>query len=271
MAGLIADHASLIIESRQCFKIETIRNYKGIIRFIISIFVKSKITLRIIYKNTMLPANFHYVAKCPKCKARKKLLCLASGNTFGAQLWSDAMRHAPMMPSLSQIQKCEECGHFFFLGDVKLKTKSGYGGETGQLSYEDMKQAFLLLENEEMRPDHLFTLRLEFVHRFNDAFREMNVHHYGDEKTSMHPDERNETDWKLHRSNLKGLIEILGEDDMESKPLVAEFYRESGDFENCLRVLNSFETDNEFLKKLRDRMALKAKHKNCLVFEIINS
>ena len=216
----------------------------------------------------MLPAEFHYLAKCPKCDTGKKLLCLASGNTFGAQLWSDAMRHAPMLPQLSPIQKCEECGHFYFLRDVEMKNENGYGGETGKLSYEDAKQAFLVLEHERISPDNLFTLRFEFIHRFNDAFREIYKHHYGEEKTSTHPDDRCKTDWELHRSNLKEIIKLLDENKKDDQLLIAEFYREAGDFENSLRILERFEPEEEFLAKLKERMKKEVEKQNSLVFEI---
>ena len=48
--------------------------------------------------------------KCPFCGTKKELMTLVSGNTFGAVYWSDNKRIAPMLPTVSPVQKCSNCG-----------------------------------------------------------------------------------------------------------------------------------------------------------------
>ena len=48
----------------------------------------------------MNPAN-SLVVKCPHCGGKKELLQLISGNTLGAEQWSDAKQIAPMLPRVS--------------------------------------------------------------------------------------------------------------------------------------------------------------------------
>ena len=57
--------------------------------------------------------------ECPYCKAVKELMSLRSGNTFGGTHWSDTKRIYPMLPQNSDVQKCPECGKYYFLADAK--------------------------------------------------------------------------------------------------------------------------------------------------------
>lgn len=57
--------------------------------------------------------------ECPYCKAVKELTSLRSGNTCGGTHWSDTKRIYPMLPQNSDVQKCPECGKYYFLSDAK--------------------------------------------------------------------------------------------------------------------------------------------------------
>lgn len=48
----------------------------------------------------MLPGN-PQILTCPYCGQTKNIMSLLSGNTFGAQLWSDNKQIAPMLPEIS--------------------------------------------------------------------------------------------------------------------------------------------------------------------------
>ena len=45
------------------------------------------------------------ILTCPHCGAKKEVLSLLSGNTFGQQVWSDNKTIAPMLPRVSFVQK----------------------------------------------------------------------------------------------------------------------------------------------------------------------
>lgn len=57
--------------------------------------------------------------ECPYCKAVKELISLRSGNTIGGKHWSDTKKVYPMLPQNSEVQKCTECGKYYFLADAK--------------------------------------------------------------------------------------------------------------------------------------------------------
>ena len=55
---------------------------------------------------------------CPHCGKAKHILSIASGNTFGATLWSDTKHDYPMLKSPSSVQRCPHCGHYYYYEDA---------------------------------------------------------------------------------------------------------------------------------------------------------
>ncbi|MCP3100609.1 ribosomal protein L7/L12 [Myxococcus sp. K15C18031901] len=55
------------------------------------------------------------VIACPRCGALHRRWSLASGNTFGAVLWSDGWFEAPMCPLPPWIARCVGCRVFFWV------------------------------------------------------------------------------------------------------------------------------------------------------------
>lgn len=207
---------------------------------------------------------------CPKCGKEKGLMSLVSGNTFGARQWSDAYQYAPMLPRLSPVQKCPECGYYFMLSEDALHHANGEGehcSDTGRLSYAEMKEALLQMEKDSLSKDDELSLRLEFLHRFNDAFREdFNACEEGniDENKTV----RDETDWELHRANLEVLVALLNDDDAEQRILLAEMYRELGKFDECLSELNHYSLFSDDWEAVIMQIIKKAAAKDDKVFEL---
>ena len=56
----------------------------------------------------MLPGNAEIVI-CPYCGTKKELMTLVSGNTFGAEYWSDNNRISPILTIAYPVQKCTLC------------------------------------------------------------------------------------------------------------------------------------------------------------------
>ena len=66
----------------------------------------------------MMPSNARLLT-CPACGGKKKILSLASGNTFDGEVWSDLKKIYPMLPEPSFVQKCPECGNYYLLSRQK--------------------------------------------------------------------------------------------------------------------------------------------------------
>lgn len=184
--------------------------------------------------------------RCPHCGTLKEVLRLSSGNTIGATLWSDSKHRAPMLPGVSYIQRCPSCGKYFFrTEDVEAGRSNRYGGGTGNLPLEYLKQA---LEQLQPTDDDEYTLRIYILWAFND--------HYGEMEQSEIPAE----EWEYHVDNVHHLVQMDIED-----LLKAELYREIGEFELAIQFLKSLEVTEE-TKELYRKILEQAKQHNRKVF-----
>lgn len=186
--------------------------------------------------NSMLP-DHPYIFTCPHCGWEKELLCLASGNTFGALYWSDNKMEASMMPRLSYVQRCPHCGKYFILeGATCRQAEDGFSEDTGELTWEEMKEAFLQLSEEGFSNEqHEANVRMLLHHTFNDYY------HRGNEGKVI-----DEADAKFFRENAIWLAEHFGHG-----MLVAEFYREAGMMEEAQKQLDTVEPAYELEGKIK--------------------
>lgn len=204
------------------------------------------------------------LVECPKCGEEKKLMTLISGNTIGALQWSDTYQWAPMLPRLSPVQKCKGCGAYFLLSQAKehRSTEDEYSSDTGRLTFGEMKEALCLLDDESLTKEDKLNIRLEFLHRYNDAFRE---YEYEIREVDA---KRSDEDVRLHKENLVEIIALLDATDNARIPVIAEMYREAGDFEECLSLLEAYTPDADFMNHIVGMIKAKAKEKDDKVFLI---
>lgn len=64
----------------------------------------------------MLPAPT-LIIQCPYkgCTAHYRVRQYYSGNTFGAQVWTDGRIAGPMLPEVPEITRCDSCGGIFWV------------------------------------------------------------------------------------------------------------------------------------------------------------
>ena len=197
----------------------------------------------------MLPGNC-ILASCPHCGEKKELLQLLSGNTFGAVLWSDAKQVAPMLPRVSDVQKCPACGHYFFLSEAKTEEGDDDSFETGKLSFDEAVEAFGELNG--CSDDKLENLSVVVAWAFNDIIRE---------KLTPTPEQY---------AKFKDIISSTLEHPIfvGNELLRAELYREIGEFEECLNILSEYAPEESFLAVIKEKIIEKAKERDCKVFVI---
>lgn len=224
------------------------------------------ITLFLVFFNTLIfcmtlaPARIY---ACPECGGEKELMSLASGNTFGARQWSDGFMLAPMLPRLSPVQKCPHCGAFFMLPDEPVRVGDNESFDTGKLTFPELKQAYIKLKDSGLPTVDEISLRLCFVHSFNDAFRNLN-------NDADNPESRlrDDNDTALLHSNFEALIILLDDKSDNSVLLSAEFCREAGRFDDALKILDNFNPTNNYIKKIAGLIKEKALVGDSSVFEI---
>ena len=195
---------------------------------------------------------------CPFCGKEKEIMSLISGNTFGAELWSDNKQIAPMLPEISYIQKCPHCGKYYIIGRQEVKyAKDGYSFEKGLLTFPEMKEAFAQLSEEGFIDEkEEINVRMMLHHAYNDYY-----YRNGEKKDIL------EEDKKLFRENGLWLINNLITDNV----MKAEFYREIGDMLTAKDILDSVVVEDGFLKQIVSSIRERLEINNSEVFKIQSS
>ena len=205
----------------------------------------------------MLPANAKIV-KCPFCGTNKKLLSLASGNTFGAKHWSDQKMIAPMLPRVSPVQKCPTCGKYYLEYKQPYKEGDDWSSERGELSYQEWKEAYDQFLSDNSTPnDDLQIIRHHLIQAFNDNF-----YRYGEDPVPAEEE-------AYFVSIIHEYIDS-GSWNKENLLFKAELYREADEMENCAKVLSQIHTNSlkEFELKIFDAIKTKMEEGDKIVFRI---
>lgn len=179
------------------------------------------------------------ILTCPHCGAKKEVLSLLSGNTFGQQVWSDNKSIAPMLPKVSFVQKCPSCGGFYMMSRQNAEYSEGYSFEQGKLSYLDTKQAWnSLKETPDLSEGERLTLLFMLIWAYNDEFT----------REKAKPIIQKEQDFFHY------IIDLIIEFEQLDVLLKAELLREAGRFEDSMNLLNGYSPDDEFHEKFFERL-----------------
>ena len=205
----------------------------------------------------MMPGN-PQILICPFCGTEKQIMSLISGNTFGAELWSDNKQIAPMLPEISYVQKCPHCGKYYITERQEVKyAKDGYSFEKGLLTYPEMKEAFTQLSEEGFfNENEEINVRMMLHHAYNDYY-------YRTEEKKVVSEE----DKTLFHKNGLWLINNLITDSV----MKAEFYREIGEIDTARSILDSITVEDEFLKRIVTAIKDRLEVNNCQVFKLQTS
>lgn len=171
----------------------------------------------------MLPAN-SLILTCPHCKGEKEVLQLLSGNTVGGCQWSDMKTDFPMLPEVSMVQKCPHCGKYFLTALAEKHTaEDGFSFEKGELNLDEAIEAYRQFQAEGIDGRYMTMARITLVWAANDRMAR------DEEPRTLNAQEQAELE-----ECLKDLVGAKGCDALAA----AEFYRELGDFDRCIEVIN---------------------------------
>ena len=202
------------------------------------------------------PAN---VLCCPFCGSRKEVMSLLSGNTFPATVWSDTRREYPMLPEVSPIQRCNDCGKYYFIDQAKSELdKKKESFELGNLSYLQLKDARKQMDGLTLTKMQRWVLNHQILMAYNDCFRR-NI-----ERVSFAPSEEDE---KIFFETVNTLLEGIerGEDyDL----FHAELLREVGRFREAFFILDKHKKEED--QWIVDAMIKKIAEKDTMPFLLIN-
>jgi hypothetical protein len=190
------------------------------------------------------------VFKCPKCGKFILRGSLISGNTFGGKLFSDGKMEAPMLPEFPNIIKCQDCKTFFWLNkENKIgknkpfeKTKAEWKNACRAefLSINEYDEA-INLEVYNNEKDQKY-LRIRLWRTFNDRIRK------GENIFITKKDKY------IYELNCIKLIAMLDKNDQNEKIMMAELFRNLGNYIECINILETIKEEKyiwikEILKK----------------------
>lgn len=179
---------------------------------------------------------------------------LLSGNTFGAELWSDSKEDAPMLPRVSYVQKCPHCGNYFLMSSQATReTGDDWSMDLGELTYDEMKEALNVFHNSAaycLIPKTELWWRLTLLWVAND--------HYGRKGLEL-PEEDRELIW----DNIRRLIPRV-----KDTLLKAELKREIGLFNEAIQMLENHKFSSDWEQEIARGIITHAKDKDTKVFKL---
>lgn len=200
------------------------------------------------------------ITECHKCQGLFTQWTLRSGNTFTARFWPDGVMKAPMMPELPPLVVCPCCESFIWRKDCK-EVEEIYGYDEIQAKFPGIQSyknpnidTFMLaLEEKGINKNREGYIRTKLMHFFNDENRDMEI-------PISEP-----SDFQIE--NYKRLLVIANKDDANDTMLRAEIYREMGEYEKALELLEKVK-DEHFMTNVRVLKGL-CKNKDSRVMEIL--
>jgi len=187
------------------------------------------------------------IYQCLKCNNLLFIGSLTSGNTFGAELFSDGKQIGPMLPDFPDITKCPKCKTIFWISDEnEIGSFEPWGLEIIKEEWKNAQKAkflsvyeyFTALDNKILRTKNdEILIRQRIWWGFNDRLRK---------KKSVLATETDETLWF---NNINVLLTMLDPEDTNQLIMMAELNRNLGNFEKCIAILDCIETnDLDWLK-----------------------
>jgi len=194
----------------------------------------------------MLPGT-GFICRCSFCGNCLKRESINSGNTFGDILYSDGKRISSMLPGFPNLTKCRKCNNIFWIRkwnkvgeyeffrskeEVLIEWKNADIAE-----FLDIKDLFRALEAEENIYNEICIRKLIWW-TFNDRVREDTEELFLEESEKA-----------LWRRNCKSLLNLLYDYIPSDQLMIAELYRNLGEFEDCIRTIDNIEnTDKKWIK-----------------------
>lgn len=180
--------------------------------------------------------------RCPHCGLSESCPCDWSGDIRKSIHWSDGRIGHYMFPCISPIQECKRCKRLFFLEKDNCHPLIAFVSRISwALTYEETLDIEKRLRSSALTADQEMVLYKLLVLGYNDVYQR------GYERTGS------DESYERFKHDARHLISLLP-DTPKNSLAKAEFYREAGDYERCLEILDGLDepdtdvprTDGEF-------------------------
>ncbi len=207
----------------------------------------------------MLPGAV-IIRKCRKCGSEYSERTLMSGNTFGAIMWSDGLMLAPMLPDSDYLIKCPQCKNLTWIDDDKIVRKLELHDENFDNLY---RPEYLRPEKE----DFFNAIKDHSINTETERERYLRIKYWQQSNRKFRGGKNLDQKFTADESeNLYKLIEHLDQNSDEDNIMMAEIYRELGEFNKCIELLDKNFPD-EFQSTV-EKIRTKATEKYPFVFQL---
>jgi len=172
------------------------------------------------------------VIECPTCGKLYTRTVVLSGDTYGATFWTDGKTEAPMLPSVPEMTKCDQCSTMFWVEEAHRPQEEN----RKRISHHDRIRHLTTTEcldairNGKARTDDEETyLRILAWRGRNDAFRRTSVRQVTATLDGDTPE---------MQLNMIKLLSLLNMQDSKHRLMKAEILRETGSFDDALKLLD---------------------------------
>lgn len=210
------------------------------------------------------------ILTCPFCGGQKLIESIGSGNTFGGTVWSDTKQVYPYLPRPSEIQWCRQCGKYYFYEDSKPESYHGDQfpdtGEWGNLSFEEINEAYDMLYTDDLTDDRKQTLLLYWLYAYNDVYNGRK----GKPAFSFLRSRRKQA--CAPEDTMKRRAQIISElikTNSDNELLVSELYRELGMFDESIAIANRVLAGKEEFSNIARQIIDHAEKSDTGVFPIV--
>lgn len=211
-----------------------------------------------------------YIYECLQCGKPFRRGSMVSGSTLNAKLFSDGKRIMPHLPEFPILTKCEGCNAII---DIRQQKEIGaHDCETQEhkarkdipyakfLSVDDLYRAL------EAFPEQEGMIRQKIWWASNDLIRDGLKG-----RLPLSPEEQEEfirLRGSKYDENCSALIKFFDPEDQNQRIIIAELYRNLGEFDKCLELINSLDDDNDIKTYLKERFAFECQQGNKFVILI---
>ena len=169
------------------------------------------------------------VKKCSECAASIEEHTILSGNTFGATVWTDGKRDAPMLPDQPWLVKCPHCQVLIWIDEQEEIGK--FEPFSDSRAYKDAKPYSV----PELQ-DYFAELNKNSLDREKEQYLRLRAWWVGnDQRRDANNIRQNLSDEE--RGNLQALDKMLDPSEDNDRLMMAEIKRELGQFEEAEVIL----------------------------------
>ena len=201
----------------------------------------------------MIPGTDQYF-ECPNCGNIVSRGTLISGNDLGTVYYSDGKQVSPMIPEFPAITRCPECNFIFWLDDgTRVNDPATLSAVPAE--FLTVNEYLIALENKSYRTkDEEIFLRQSLWWKFNDRIRN---------GEALFSSKKEKEIWE---DNLRKLIGLLDQEDVNQRLLVVEIYRNLTEYDKCKELLSTI--TNEGLNWIKEKIEMEVENENKFVFRL---